>query len=282
MLITRLQRVGLILGIWFLGTAPLVLVKPDAAEAISRWSPVPGNVFWSPFAGVYSHLYAPHIRYVNGTLIENTDYGAFNPDLPATTTCFGRDWRTIYHAGIDYYDSRIDPNNPNGGGINGVQVKAIADGVVVWYDPSVDWVPGRAIVIRHPQPVGGDVYAVYMHIGDVAIPAVLPGGSYAVSRGTVLGTVSFNSWVGAPGNAQYHANMNDSHLHFEIRSFASNEFLYSGYPSCYVANVWPGRGYTWPNHPDQNQSSSGVKVYYDPDTIFGQNQFRWLIPSIGR
>ena len=42
------------------------------------------------------------INYRGSTLIEDSEYGVFNPDMQGST-CFGIDWGKIYHAGEDWY-----------------------------------------------------------------------------------------------------------------------------------------------------------------------------------
>jgi len=98
------------------------------------------------------------------------------------------------------------------------------------------------------------IYSLYGHIDDNTFPENLSEGQ-EVSRGEHLGNVMSNMWTGR--NTGYH---DDSHLHFEIRTFADGSNIYSNYPECNGA--FTGRGYTYPEHP--NDFPSQDEHYVDP------------------
>lgn len=280
-----LIRSAIVVVSWVMGLLGLEAILPASPTmAAPDFGPAPGTVVGHPLSDntsmgpqVYAYLYQPRIRYGGGQLVENTDFGANNPDISNNySTCFGQTWNILYHAGIDYYDVRQDANIAGAGGIGGRPVYSIANGTIVTH--TNDLYPGRAIVIQHQNPTGGTFFAVYMHLNELTVsaPIVTPGSAgVPVSRGTLLGYVRQLNYAGS--QPQYHANADDSHLHFEIRNFGD------------PANIpcpglgWPGAGYRYPIYPTSNQASSGpVKVYFDPEAIIGANQYRQLAPGIGR
>lgn len=97
-------------------------------------------------------VYAPRIMHdPQGNLIENTDFDAQNPDLSRPTSCFGPPMRELHHAGEDLYRDGQDS-------IAGAEVVAIADGVVIEYNPDFEY-PGYAVVIEHILSDGRVVYS---------------------------------------------------------------------------------------------------------------------------
>lgn len=181
--------------------------------------------------------YAPRFTRDNsGNLIENTDYGITNPDLSHFSNCFGTNMSNLYHAGQDLY--RADRQSTSG-----AEVTAVADGIVSDYSVSGNY-PGKAIVIKHLLPGGLYVYSVYMHLENIAITQ-----GQSVTRGQRLGTVIFQPYDG--NFPQYHPDPlnDDSHIHFEMRLFASAANIYADHPSCNLGDA-PGRGYTFPQLPD--------------------------------
>lgn len=70
----------------------------------------------------------------------------------------------------------------------------------------------------------------------------------------------------------------NSHLHWEIRYFADGNNIYPNYPNCNGASA-PGRGYTYPEHPDNFPSSTAG--YTDPFT-FVTNHAGVFLPHLMR
>lgn len=187
--------------------------------------------------------YGPRINFRNGKLIEDSEYGVKNPDMQGGT-CFGLDWGNLYHAGEDWY--RAD-----GQSTAQAEVTAVATGIVMYI--SYDF-PGGVMLIQHRLPPDGQqkIYSLYGHLDP---NSVLVSVNQVVSRGQKLGTVLLQYYDG-----RYTDNHDDSHLHFEMRDFYDGSNIYADYPYCngYI----PGRGYTYPQHPDAFPSSSNH--YTDP------------------
>ncbi|RLT42025.1 MAG: M23 family peptidase [Chloroflexi bacterium] len=183
------------------------------------------------------------------------DYGIKNPFLNGIR-CFGVDWSKLYHAGEDWF--RIGENGENIP-IPGTEVTAVADGTVIWAQP-INY-PGRVVIISHtgsllPQTT----YSVYSHLAE---PLNVQIGN-AVVRGQRLGTVL--------------DQLDNSHLHWEIRYFADGSNIYPNYPACnspYAAGV----GYTYPEHPDNFPSPT--TGYTDPFT-FTTNHAGVFLPHLMR
>ncbi len=175
--------------------------------------------------------YGPRIRYDNGRLVENSDYGIFNPDMQGAT-CFGLDWGSIYHAGVDWY--RLD-----GQSTWQAEVTAVGDGLVRYLSYNF---PGAVMLVEHSLPPDGrqKIYSLYGHLDP---NSVLVSVNQQVSRGQKLGAILRQYYDGR--YTDYH---DDSHLHFEMRSFYDASSIYPNYPSC--NGYLPGRGYTHPQHPD--------------------------------
>jgi murein DD-endopeptidase MepM/ murein hydrolase activator NlpD len=170
-----------------------------------------------------------------GTRVENTDYTARNLDLilggADRITCFELGGHRLYHAGVDLY--RV------GSPATGAQVKAIANGVVTHVGTDF---PGSVIVLRHDLPSGPPVYSLYGHLDVTNTISV----DDPINKGYVLGTVRSLPHDGH--FPEFHPDGNDSHLHFEIRTFADATTV--GLPAaCDVAGK-AGVGYTYPNFPD--------------------------------
>lgn len=173
------------------------------------------------------------------TTVENTDYGIRNLDLihprPGHLTCFGLGWHNIYHAGVDLYMAN--------GNTAGQSVKAVADGIVKYRDDRTDNV---AVIIEHPNY---GVWSVYWHLTNLQVSV----GSQ-VSMGEVIGDVWSRPYDGRFPDI-HPFGTDDSHLHFEIRTFEDGSNLFPDYPNC--NGRMPGAGYTYPELP----SSYG---YLDP------------------
>ncbi len=192
------------------------------------------DVFVFPLGYHDGQTYAPRVMYdPQGNLIENTDFDAQNPDLSAPSSCFGPPMRQLHHAGEDLYRDGQDP-------IEGAEVVAVADGVVIEYNPRFNY-PGKTVVIEHTLSDGARVYSVYMHLRDVQVQE-----EEHVFRGETIGYVIRQAYTG--NYPEYHSD-DDSHLHFEIRHFAdaSQVYLEQGYPRCARWRDKAGRGYTPPD-----------------------------------
>ena len=228
------------------------------------------SVFTYPLGFQNGITYTPRITYDNsGNIIENTDYGVKNPDLKPSTTCFGNDipLSTTYHAGEDLYypDRSVDTA--------GSDIFAVADGIVM--DVSAPNWPGSAIVIEHILPSSQKVYSVYIHVDDVAVQT-----GDVVHLGDQLGTAIHQNYNG--NYPEYHVNIEDSHLHFEIRYFGDGTTIYTdfGYNYSKCNGAYAARAYTPPDiHPD-NFPSPGAG-YTDPtDFINSHSSIPTLTPTL--
>lgn len=208
--------IGLVWGSSIAGTAP-----PVQAQTL----PVVKAMNY-PLGFRDGNLYAPHkVITANGTLIEDTNYGIKNPSMHGST-CFGIDWSQIYHAGADLY--RID-----GASTYMAEVSAVADGQVV-YATAIRY-PGTVIITKHLLPNGSILYSMYGHMDN----AINVSNGQMVTRGQRLGRVMF----------QIYNNVDDSHLHWEMRYFYDGSNIYPPqYSSC--NGIVPARGYTYPSLPD--------------------------------
>ena len=221
------------------------------------------NIFSPPLGYGQSTKYSPRVTFDNtGLLIETTDYGIQNPDLSHFSACFNLNMRELLHAGEDWY--RMD-----GLSTAGALVTSVADGTV--YDITLGNYPGYAIVIEHLLPSGQFIYSVYMHIENIPVGVIV---GQPVLRGQMIGTVLDQPYDGL--YSQYHSS-DDSHLHFEIRYFASAANIYSDHPNCNFGDV-AGRGYTFPGyHPDAYPNSS--QHFTDPGS-FIRSRAGLFLPSI--
>jgi murein DD-endopeptidase MepM/ murein hydrolase activator NlpD len=224
---------------------------PSAASVETEEEPLPVAEVFSPPLGYRDGLsYAPRITYIDGKLIQNTDYGVMNPELVGTT-CFGVAWQKIYHAGEDLY--REDAKSTEG-----AEITAVADGKVAYANPFTNY-PGLVVIIEHRLPSEKKIYSVYSHLDDNSL-AVTTGDM--VSRGQRLGTVLYMRYTGRYPEHNP-SKEDDSHLHFEMRYFYDARSIYTAYPACNSGT--PGRGYTYPEHPDHFPIPDAG--YTDPSTF---------------
>lgn len=189
--------------------------------------------------------YAPRVLKDGERLIEDTNYGVKNPDLRGGT-CFGVPWETIWHAGQDLY--RAD-----GESTAGAEVAAVADGVVAYANPDLNY-PGLVVIVEH-EVDGKKLYSVYAHLDDNSL-AVAKGDE--VRRGDRLGAVLKMAYTGR--YPEYHPSGDDSHLHFEMREFLNARNIYDQAPAC--NGLVAGRGYTYPERPGDFPSAEAS--YVDP------------------
>ncbi len=192
--------------------------------------------------------YGPRKLFEGDRLLEDTGFGALNPDLPGGT-CFGVLWRRVYHAGVDIY-------REDGESTRGAEVTAIADGIVVYDDPGM-YFPGRVLIVEHEKD-GEKLYSVYGHLSYNSIEVSR---GEEVKRGQRLGTVMYQAYTGR--FPEYHPSGDDSHLHFELRRFLSARSIYPAYPRC--NGLVPGRGYTYPAPPTSFPAAG--QGYLDPASI---------------
>jgi murein DD-endopeptidase MepM/ murein hydrolase activator NlpD len=238
---TVLMTIGVVLSLWL----PNFPVKSAFLSDISE-------IFSPPLGYSDTLKYGPRFTYNNGgSLIENTDYGIQNPDLNGSSTCFNTYKRLLLHAGEDWY-------REDGQSTAGAEVTAVANGTVYNINPGP--YPGNAIVLEHHLPSGQSVYSVYMHIENV--PSEITNGQ-PVLRGQKLGTVMAQVYDGL--YPEYHPSSDDSHLHFEMRYFASAASIYNDHPACNKGDI-AGRGYTYPGYPPDSYPNSS-QHYTDPTTF---------------
>lgn len=237
--------------------------SPSVAFTMTEDKPLPVAEVFSPPLGYRDGLgYAPRITYIDGKLIQNTDYGVMNPELVGTT-CFGVAWQKIYHAGEDLY--REDAESTEG-----AEITAVADGRVVYANPFTNY-PGLVVIIEHRLPSEKKIYSVYSHLDDNSL-AVTAGDM--VSRGQRLGTVLYMRYIGR--YPEYNpSGEDDSHLHFEMRYFYDARNVYTAYPACNGST--PGRGYTYPEHPEDFPAHGAG--YTDPSSFIEE---RWGDSKIGK
>jgi len=251
--------------LWNVGLPPFALVgvlfmllflpsSPRAASVEAEEEPLPVAKVFSPPLGYRDGLsYAPRITYVDGKLIQNTDYGIMNPELVGTT-CFGVAWHKIYHAGEDLY--REDAESTEG-----VEVTAVADGRVVYANPFTNY-PGLIVIVEHRLPSEDKIYSVYSHLDDNSLTVTA---GDVVTRGQRLGMVLYMRYTGRYPEDNPSGD-DDSHLHFEIRYFFDARNIYTSYPACNGST--PGRGYTYPEHPDDFPTPDAG--YTDPSTFIAE------------
>jgi len=262
---TKWCRMGLLTAFAFVGILFLLLLFPSSPSVASverEEELLPVAEVFSPPLGYRDGLsYAPRITYVNGELIQNTDYGIMNPELVGTT-CFGIAWHNVYHAGEDLY--REDTESTVG-----AEVTAVADGRVVYANPFTNY-PGLVVIIEHRLPTEEKIYSVYSHLDDNSL-AVTAGA--VVTRGQRLGTVLYMRYTGRYPEHNP-SGEDDSHLHFEMRYFYDARNIYTSYPACNGSTL--GRGYTYPEHPDHFPIPDAG--YTDPSTFIEERAE--IVPSV--
>lgn len=229
----RLTRLILLMG------AALCVVGVELASAAQT------PQFGPPLGAKNGLTYAPRMLKDGGKLIEDTGYDVQNPDLKGGT-CFGVAWEKLWHAGQDLY--RTD-----GKSTAGAEVTAVADGVVAYANPDLNY-PGLVVIVEH-ETEGGKLYSVYAHLDDNSLQVSK---GQQVKRGDKLGAVLKQAYTGRfPAQ---HPSGDDSHLHFELRRFLNARNIYPNAPAC--NGLVAGRGYTYPDRPGEFPTADAG--YVDP------------------
>ncbi len=214
-------------GLSYPGVLPTSLPQPQEPEIATEFDfPLPPGEF------------GPYVPYETGSLPVDTRFGAQNPGLGSEGKCFVDltgvqvPFDQLYHAGEDWfaYDAAGQVAGDNGAG---AQVSAVAAGSVTWAQPLGH--EGNVLILEHLLPEGGRVWSVYWHVAEVQVAV-----GEAVTMGQPLGRI--------------HDRGFNSHLHWEIRTFADGSMLFppdsaGGRGTCngYVMGV----GYTWADVPTQ-------------------------------
>ncbi len=193
--------------------------------------------------------FGPYVPHVSGALPVDTRFGAQNPGVGKAGKCFESlggervPFDRLYHAGEDWF-ALDGAGQVQGRGAAGEPVRAIANGVVSWIQAL--GVEGYVVIVEHHLPEDERLWSVYWHVAALQVAT-----GEAVARGEVLG--------------QVHDRGLNSHLHWEIRTFADASELFppesaGGRGSCngYVAGV----GYTWDDAPDSARPEAWG--YLDP------------------
>lgn len=243
-----------------LGLLLILTVPGDTSVAAQSSIPVQpasaGPQFIPPLGFWDGEAYGPHVQLDDrGNVIEDTRYGKQNPDMIGQT-CFGVSWEKVYHSGEDLY--RLD-----GSSTAGADVTAVGDGTVVYANPNLDF-PGLVVIIEHTLPGRRKIYSMYAHLDPGSLD-VSAGDS--VVQGQSVGTVMYQRYSGR--FASRHPSGDDSHLHFEMRYFLDGRDIYgAAYPDC--NGLVAGRGYTYPQHPDDFPAPG--MGYVDPTLFVGSNK----------
>jgi len=171
-----------------------------------------------------------------GLPLVDTRFGAQNPALGNAGKCFVNldgdhiPFSQLYHAGEDWL-ALNKRGRVSLGKAAGEPVHAVANGVVesvtlMGYD-------GYVIIIAHTLQDGERVWSIYWHVAAVQVAE-----GEAVTRGQVLASI--------------HDRGLNSHLHWEMRTFADGSALFpadsaGGRGTC--NGHLTGVGYTWDDDP---------------------------------
>ncbi|HEY88471.1 MAG TPA: M23 family metallopeptidase [Thermoflexia bacterium] len=179
---------------------------------------------------------APYIPQQSGPLDVDTRFDVQNPGLGDRGKCFvnhaGQQlpFSQLWHAGEDWFVHDAD-GKVQWGHAAGEPVQAVANGVVSWAQNLGG--EGNVLIVEHHLPHGERVWSVYWHLAGVRVAV-----GEAITRGQALGVI--------------HDRGLNSHLHWEIRTFATATELFpldsaGGRGQCngYVMGV----GYTWDDDP---------------------------------
>jgi murein DD-endopeptidase MepM/ murein hydrolase activator NlpD len=193
--------------------------------------------------------YGPYIQGITGPLNVDTRFGAQNPALGDAPKCFhdrndqAVPFRELYHAGEDWF--RLDAaGQADTSAAAGDPVRAVALGVVYLTQEIGD--QGWIVVVAHRLADETPVYSAYWHVSDLQVER-----GDSVDRGQVIAVVQDQGW--------------NSHLHWELRSFADGSDLFPsdsagerGACNGHAASV----AYTWDD--DASRSRPEYWGYFDP------------------
>ncbi len=172
---------------------------------------------------------------LHATTLENTDYDVKNLDLVNSShsdriTCFGVGWHRLYHAGVDLYLPGQSAENAS--------VKSVAYGAVVFKDSSNP--NNQTLIIKH---TAYGVWSVYWHLKNVNVSV-----GNNVQKGQIIGQIARQEYTGRFPQVHPYST-DDSHLHFEIRTFEDGGNKFPNFSGCNI-QYKPGVGYTYPDSPD--------------------------------
>ncbi|MBN1878344.1 MAG: M23 family metallopeptidase [Anaerolineae bacterium] len=181
--------------------------------------------------------FGPYLPYISSPFAIDTRFGVQNPGVGQEGKCFvdrqGKavPFAQLYHAGEDWFG--LNSNGQiQGRAAAGEPVRAVANGVVTWIQALGN--AGYVLIIEHTT-LTDTVWSVYWHIADIQVAQ-----GEAVTLGQPL--------------ARVHDQGFNSHLHWEIRTFADAQEIFpddsaGGRGRCngYVAGV----GYTWDDDPER-------------------------------
>lgn len=249
--------VVLVFGVWRLwDTRVGAVLAPLPTPLADVEEPEPAVAFDFPLAQDH---FGPYIPYETGPLAVDTRFGAQNPGLGKTGKCFvdvaGTQvpFESLYHAGEDWFAYNAE-RKVSGRSAAGADVHAVANGVVTWEQSLGS--EGHVVVVEHHLPDGARIWSVYWHVADVGI---------AVGEAVLLG-----QRVGSVHDRGF-----NSHLHWEIRTFADGTALFppdsaGGRGTCngYVMGV----GYTWDDDLERAQPESWG--YLNPSEFIIRQQER--------
>jgi murein DD-endopeptidase MepM/ murein hydrolase activator NlpD len=172
----------------------------------------------------------------SGLPLVDTRFGAQNPALGNAGKCFVSlagehiPFSQLYHAGEDWL-ALNKRGRVSLGKAAGEPVHAVANGVVEAV--TLMGFDGYVIIVAHALPEGEEVWSVYWHVAAVRVAA-----GEAVTLGQALAVI--------------HDRGLNSHLHWEMRTFADGSALFpldsaGGRGTCNGHST--GVGYTWDDDP---------------------------------
>ncbi len=193
--------------------------------------------------------YGPYVQGVTGPLDVDTRFGVQNPALGDGAKCFhdrdgkGVPFRELYHAGEDWF--RLDAvGQVDSFAAAGDPVHAVAAGVV--YMTQEIGNQGWIVVLAHRLEDGASVYSAYWHVNQLQVSR-----GDTVARGQVIALI--------------HDMGGNSHLHWELRSFADASNLFSSGSAGERGTcngLAAGVAYTWDDDPARARPE--YWGYFDP------------------
>lgn len=193
----------------------------------------------------------------SGLPFVDTRFGAQNPALGNAGKCFVNldgghvPFSRLYHAREDWL-ALNKRGRVSLGKAAGEPVYAVANGVVE--SATLMGFDGYVIIIAHTLPDGDSIWSVYWHVASVQVAQ-----GEAVTRGQALASI--------------HDRGLNSHLHWEMRTFADGSSLFppdsaGGRGTCngHITGV----GYTWDDDPARALPS--VWGYLNPTKFVEEKQ----------